>query len=124
MAFAALVIIIGGRRADTKRVMRFADRQDLSIESVIQLFTSPDELDKELAAQFLQQLSKAIGVPAGRFRPTDRISRELAPVEGWEFDDSLWIVLDKWSAIATKRGLSPNGPFETLDDVISWTCKH
>lgn len=124
MLFAAFWIVYGGSRADAARRRRFDRRKDISLDEFLRDCGDPESFDRELVAELLGDISRAIGVPSGKLRAVDRFGAELAPEKGWEPDDAIYIVTDKWATrLARATGLSaPAGAVESLGDLVRKSC--
>ena len=77
------------RNADAVRAERFGDREDLSINEWQQRFYPDVGIDSARLGEALNDLACNLGIPAGKLRPTDKFDFELAPMSGWEPDDSV-----------------------------------
>jgi hypothetical protein len=83
-----------GEAADATRRKRFENRDEISLEEFMAGCEAGPALDCELVQWLTNELAAAIGIRPGQLRPNDRIDTELAPERGWEFDDSVYAVID------------------------------
>lgn len=115
---ATPIIFTGFRRAATLRRQRFHGRRELSREQFYSTCYANTGIPMAVVCEVLSELEQG-GIPAGKALPTDRFDRELAPVEGWEWDDDLSVALDMCVASRMKQaGVSEIATMETLDDLI------
>ena len=111
---AGALIWIFGRRADRLRVARFAERPVLSVERRWEKFYRDRGVSAEAVARALNLIEDALGIPSGKLRPDDRFADELAPENGWEFDDGLADL--RWYLEGSRKGSSES--VHTVDDFI------
>jgi hypothetical protein len=101
-----------------RRRLAFADRIDMSMDSLFEQYFASTGVQKSVVEHALAEIANAIDLPVGKLRPTDRFERELAPAQGWEYDDGIGIV----AALAEKRlsGLPPDvrPRIETVEDFV------
>lgn len=90
LAFVAIVTLLlyATRQMRRSKLRRFRDRKSLDDHQLMQLFV-PRRLSYQQFTRFLVVVERASEIPRGLMRPTDRFDTELAPVQGWEFDDGL-----------------------------------
>ena len=123
MVFALLVIVVGGKRADAVRRRRFDQRTEISLDEFIGECRASRATKSEKVSELLGCIAGAIGVRPGQLRPGDRIDEELAPVRGWEPDDSVWLHIDlyarKWGRATGRR--IPKG-LATIRDLVEAFC--
>ncbi len=107
-----------------RRLQRFTNREDLSFDDIYSQFFRKSDLPKDQVMELWNEVAKALSLPPGKLRPTDRFAKELAPVEGWEFDDD--IVEVYWAADRRlkKMGLKvDHSNVHTLGDYVEFFCK-
>ncbi len=107
-----------------RRLARFADREALSADSIYSEFFAANNFPKELVSELWNDVAVPLRVPPGKLRPSDRFDKELAPVEGWEFDDDTLEV--HWAAQRRLKKLGVNADIaaiQTLRDYVEFFCK-
>jgi hypothetical protein len=68
-----------------QRRLRFAGREILSEDEIISRFYAQENYPKGAVLREWHAVARAIGVDAGKLRPTDRFAEELA-LPGWRLD--------------------------------------
>ncbi len=107
-----------------RRLERFADREDLSLDSIYSQFFAANNLPKGLVLELWNEVAVPLRVPSGKLRPSDRFDKELAPVKGWELDDDTLEV--HWAAQRRLKKLGVNtdiSTVQTLRDYVEFFCK-
>lgn len=107
-----------------RRLARFADREELSADSIYSQFFPANNFPKELVSELWNEVAVPLRVPPGKLRPSDRFDKELAPVKGWEFDDDTLEI--HWAAQRRlkKLGVSADvAAVQTLRDYVEFFCK-
>ena len=107
-----------------RRLEHFADRDDLSPDSIYSQFFAANNLPKELVLELWNEVAVPLRVPPGKLRPSDRFDKELAPMEGWEFDDDAFDV--DWAANRRLKKLESSADLsiiQTLRDYVEFFCK-
>lgn len=107
-----------------RRLERFSLRENLSLDSIYNQFFAANHLPKGLVLELWNEVASPLHLPPGKLRPTDRFDKELAPVEGWEFDDGTvevhWLAQHRLK----KYGVNVNIPgLQTLRDYVEFFCK-
>jgi hypothetical protein len=132
---AVMILVIGGLAAiggvlawnflpRHRRLAQFADREELSSDSIYRAFFAEQDLPKGLVIELWDEVASPLRLPPGKLRPSDRFDRELAPVRGWEFDDD--IVEVHWAAQRRLKKLSVDADIskiQTLQDYVRFFCK-
>lgn len=106
-----------------RRLARFADREDLSADSIYRQFFAAKKFPQELVSELWNEVAVPLRVPPGKLRPSDRFDKELAPVEGWAFDDD--IVEVHWAAERRLRKIGIKvdcADVHTLGDYVEFFC--
>jgi hypothetical protein len=119
VAIAALAVAGGllrhfSRKADLRRVQRFADRPMLPMAELYKTYYSDSDLTLEVVEQALRAIENATRVPGGRLRPEDTFQSGLAPERGWEFDDGLAEL--RW--LLQSLGVEESTSINTVDDFV------
>jgi hypothetical protein len=107
-----------------RRLARFADREELSADSIYSEFFAANNFPKGLVLELWNEVAGSLRVPPGKLRPTDRFDKELAPVKGWEFDDDTLEV--HWAAQRRVKKLGVDADIsavQTLRDYVEFFCK-
>jgi hypothetical protein len=106
----------------TRRASRlpFSDRPSMSSDELHRAFYAGSDVSKAQMETGLGEIARALGVPAGRLRPSDRFDAELAPEEGWEFDDGLGRLTAVAEGKLIERGLNREWVvrIKTVDDYV------
>ena len=124
-----VLAVVGGVLAwnfipQRRKLERFADREDLSLDSIYSRFLAANNLPKGLVLELWNEVANRLRVPPGKLRPSDRFDNELAPVKGWELDDDTVEV--HWAAQRRLKSLGVNadtGEVRTLRDYVEFFCK-
>ena len=125
VAVVAVVAFLRLWKAETQRGCRpvFLGRPDIGVAEIHRTFYAGSTISEEQLKRALGDISKHLGVPATRLRPTDRFDCELAPTRGWEFDDEVADLA--WFATESLRqqGIDPAtaAPVLTVDDYVRVT---
>ena len=72
-----------------QKIKRLANRTILSKDEFYDKYYSSTGLSRELVAELIEDVGKAIELPAGLLRPGDQFNAELAPLKGW------WVMDDR-----------------------------
>lgn len=107
-----------------RRLARFVEREELSADSIYSQFFAANNFPRELVAELWNEVALPLRVPPGKLRSSDRFDKELAPVEGWEFDDDTLEV--HWAAQRRLKKLGVNADIaaiQTLRDYVEFFCK-
>jgi hypothetical protein len=106
------------------RLERFADRDELSLDSIYSQFFTVRNLPKELVLELWNEVAVPLRIPPGKLRPSDSFDKELAPVKGWEFDDD--IVEVHWAAERRLKRIGVKVDYSnvhTLGDYVEFFCR-
>jgi len=106
-----------------RRNEHFKDREELPVDSIFNQFFAQAHLPKPLVLELWNEVANALGVPPGKLRPDDRFDKELAPEEGWEFDDDIVEVCWAAERRLKKLGLKvEHSDVHTLGDYLEYFC--
>jgi hypothetical protein len=106
-----------------RKLERFANRQDLSLDSIYSQFFEANNLPKGLVLELWNEVATPLRIPPGKLRPEDRFNNELAPVKGWELDDDLLDV--QWAAQRRLKRLGVHADIsavQSLRDYVELFC--
>src|SRR5438552_2763504 len=107
-----------------RRLERFADRDDLSLDGIYSQCFAAQNLPKGLVLELWNEVAAPLRVPPGKLRPPDRFDKELAPVKGWELDDDTIEVYWAAKRRLTKLGVNADiSAIQTLQDYVEFFCK-
>jgi|ERR1043166_2012070 hypothetical protein len=107
-----------------RRLARFHNRAELSPDAIYSQFFATKNLPKEFVCELWNEVAALLRVPPGKLRPSDRFHKELAPVEGWEFDDDIGEVYWAAERRLKKLGLKiEHSNVHTLGDYVEFFCK-
>lgn len=70
-----------------QKIKQLGTRTMMSMDEFYASFYAESEIPKELVAELLAGLGKALELPPGLLRPGDRFAVELAPLKGWGPND-------------------------------------
>lgn len=97
VAFCLLCVgVLAGLWAhNTKKRLRkllIGNRSNLEIDSLFDVFDPKEKYDKDWLLLVLKEISLSVSADIGMLRPTDRLSVELRPIDGFEgFDSFDWV---------------------------------
>lgn len=98
-------------------------RREIPFDSIFTEYYAPVGIDCDEARSVWDGIARALNVPAGKLRPTDRFGVELAPDAGWGYDDCLGLVEDALrEAAARKQVIVDLKSLSTVDDCIKALC--
>ena len=69
-------------------------REVLDFRTIHQRFYAGSDVALADIEETYTRIAEATGVKVGALRPEDRFDRELAPRDGWEHDDPIFIFAD------------------------------
>jgi len=93
-------------------------RECLTPDAFYEAFYKESGIDKELVIELMEHVALELELPAGKLRPGDRLSVELAPERGNEFDSGRAILMYELGALVKQHGLALQGKVDTLDDYL------
>jgi hypothetical protein len=106
-----------------RRLKRFTGREDMAPDRIYNEFFSASGFPKDLVLELWNEIAIPLRVPPGMLRPSDRFDKELAPIEGWEFDDDRAdvdsVVNQRLKKLVTSTDLSA---VQTLGDYVKFFC--
>jgi hypothetical protein len=123
IGIAVLAVLLWEIIPDRRRLERFADRENLSLEALYGQYFAQSKLPKRLVFELWNEIAELLRVPPGKLRPSDRFDIELAPVKGWEFDDNTIEV--HWAAQRRLKRLGADADIteiQTLRDYVEFFC--
>ncbi|MEN4903522.1 hypothetical protein [Luteimonas sp. TWI1437] len=91
-------------------------REELSPDDFFNIYYKESGLEKVLVIELLEHAAHELGLPAGKLRPQDRFSVELAARRGNEWDSGYGIILYELGHLARKRGKTIKGKIDSIDD--------
>ncbi|KWT82910.1 hypothetical protein [Candidatus Magnetominusculus xianensis] len=103
---------------DKARRKRFLGRVELSPDEFYQQYYESSELPKEQVIEILNNIARALAIPAVVLRPTDRFTEELASEPGWEYDDGLGLLEWEVYSLLRKKGSKLQSDIKNIDDYI------
>jgi hypothetical protein len=116
---AAGGVFLWDRIPRNKKRDRFKDRENLSPEQIFDMFYRETGCPRELVMDLWNEVADVLEIEPGKLRPTDRFDKELAAVEGWEFDDDLTALSAAAMHGCQTKGLEKDlSTIQTLEDYI------
>ena len=107
-----------------RRLMRFRQREELALDTIFTDFFGASGFPRPLVLELWNEVASLLRVPPGKLRPSDRFDKELAPVEGWEFDDEIGDL--NWAAEKRLKELGKSADLpeiQTIRDYIEFFCR-
>jgi hypothetical protein len=123
--FAAAILLAISYPVKARR-SRFRGRLPLEDELFYERYYASFGLPKTTVISLRHELASALSIDASKLLPTDRFSKELSVVRGWEYLDDAPDELFLLNRDRQKRlGVAiPLGDFQTADDYIRTIAKH
>ncbi|MBF0456893.1 MAG: hypothetical protein HQK99_03255 [Nitrospirae bacterium] len=97
------------------RAKRFSDRAELSPDEFYRQYYYSSGLPKDQVIEILNDISRALAIPAALIRPTDRFTEELMFEPDWAFESELDCLAMDLDALSQER--CPGYPMPDIKDV-------
>jgi hypothetical protein len=116
-------IFFAGREMNREKLKRLGNRPNMTGEEFYNLHYASIGIPKDIVTALLERLSKALEVPPGVLRPTDRFDVEFAPLRGWGGMDDRLDLYNLLGELERESGMKLDSTVATIDDLIRTVAK-